>query len=284
MSDTHKIERGDTLSGIATSLGVTVEQLLAVNPNITDPDKIYAGQAINLPTAPQVKQPVTQQSTTQFMHQSNKPLYYFPHIRKVEGDASLPYQDTNGHWTVGHGHKFSKDSPEIFTEAGFTPEDYAAIKAGTRSMSLPDQKRLALVDIKRKMNSVTKVVPRFQEFNPDMKQALLDAEYRGDLRLSPKAVGFINEDKFPEASVEYMNFQEARDRESIRKRMQGNADAFAEAYYMPSPPKSSTPESPPSKSIGGLSIKEGYGSLYNSCGISAAKMSKNLRPSPPKPG
>ncbi len=47
--DHYVVGSCDTLSGIAAWLGVTVEALLAANPQITDPDLIFPGQVINVP-------------------------------------------------------------------------------------------------------------------------------------------------------------------------------------------------------------------------------------------
>lgn len=43
------IARGDTLSGIAERTGHTIAEILAVNPRITDPDRIRAGDVLRLP-------------------------------------------------------------------------------------------------------------------------------------------------------------------------------------------------------------------------------------------
>ena len=47
----YKIGQGDTLSQIAGKRGVSVKDLLAANPEITNPDRIRAGQEIRLPGA-----------------------------------------------------------------------------------------------------------------------------------------------------------------------------------------------------------------------------------------
>lgn len=47
-SDCYKIESGETLSGISTYLGISQERLLELNPSITNPNEIFAGQEINL--------------------------------------------------------------------------------------------------------------------------------------------------------------------------------------------------------------------------------------------
>lgn len=47
-SSTYQIAYGDTLSEIAQANGTTVQALMRANPSITNSDKIYAGQTINL--------------------------------------------------------------------------------------------------------------------------------------------------------------------------------------------------------------------------------------------
>lgn len=52
-TSTYKVKYGDTLSGIAKASGTTVQNLLATNPSLKDPNKIYAGTSLNItPTAP----------------------------------------------------------------------------------------------------------------------------------------------------------------------------------------------------------------------------------------
>ena len=45
----YQIQSGDTLGQIARQSGMTVDQLLAANPQITDPNMIFAGQSLNIP-------------------------------------------------------------------------------------------------------------------------------------------------------------------------------------------------------------------------------------------
>ena len=47
----YTVQRGDTLYKIARRSGVTVNDLLAVNPQIYNASLIYAGQVISLPAA-----------------------------------------------------------------------------------------------------------------------------------------------------------------------------------------------------------------------------------------
>jgi|GEM_PF-2237654 len=49
-SASYIVEAGDTLSSIAIVHKTTVKELLALNPSIKDPDKIFAGQKITIPS------------------------------------------------------------------------------------------------------------------------------------------------------------------------------------------------------------------------------------------
>ncbi|WP_020374116.1 LysM peptidoglycan-binding domain-containing protein [Sulfobacillus thermosulfidooxidans] len=45
----YTVQLGDTLSGIAAKLGVNLSELEAANPQITNPNRIYPGEQLNLP-------------------------------------------------------------------------------------------------------------------------------------------------------------------------------------------------------------------------------------------
>lgn len=47
----YTIQRGDTMRKIAGKFNVTVEAILAINPKVTDVNKIQAGQVILIPPA-----------------------------------------------------------------------------------------------------------------------------------------------------------------------------------------------------------------------------------------
>lgn len=46
---TYYVQRGDTLRKIATRFGTTVDEILKVNPGISNPNVIYVGQAVIIP-------------------------------------------------------------------------------------------------------------------------------------------------------------------------------------------------------------------------------------------
>jgi LysM domain/Transglycosylase-like domain len=49
LASTHTVQTGETLSGIAAQSGVSLAQLEAANPQITNPNLIYTGNLINVP-------------------------------------------------------------------------------------------------------------------------------------------------------------------------------------------------------------------------------------------
>ncbi|HHW13586.1 MAG TPA: LysM peptidoglycan-binding domain-containing protein [Firmicutes bacterium] len=53
----YVVQPGDTLSGIARRFGVSLAALLAVNPEITDPDLIFPGEVVRIPLLPPLRPP-----------------------------------------------------------------------------------------------------------------------------------------------------------------------------------------------------------------------------------
>jgi LysM repeat protein len=54
----YEVQTGDTLSGIAKRAGVTLPEVLKLNPEITNPDRIFVGQVIRLPAGVTLAPPV----------------------------------------------------------------------------------------------------------------------------------------------------------------------------------------------------------------------------------
>lgn len=51
MPNQYAIKKGDTLGGISKSTGFGMQDILKANPNIKDPNKIYGGSSLNLPSS-----------------------------------------------------------------------------------------------------------------------------------------------------------------------------------------------------------------------------------------
>ncbi|MBE3587846.1 MAG: LysM peptidoglycan-binding domain-containing protein [Thermoanaerobacteraceae bacterium] len=45
----HVVRRGENLSSIARKYNVSMEQIIRLNPQITDPDTLYTGQTLLIP-------------------------------------------------------------------------------------------------------------------------------------------------------------------------------------------------------------------------------------------
>lgn len=50
---TYTVEAGDLLGTIAQRFGLTLDELLAANPQITDPNTIQVGDVVTIPEAPE---------------------------------------------------------------------------------------------------------------------------------------------------------------------------------------------------------------------------------------
>ena len=46
---TYTVQSGDTLTSIATQFGVSIDQIRAANPQITDPDSLQIGDVVTIP-------------------------------------------------------------------------------------------------------------------------------------------------------------------------------------------------------------------------------------------
>lgn len=54
----YTIQKGDRLGSLAKQYNTTVDELMALNPQITNPNKIYAGDTLNLPGQVQTIEPI----------------------------------------------------------------------------------------------------------------------------------------------------------------------------------------------------------------------------------
>lgn len=66
----YTIEQGDTLSQIAQRNNRTIADLMGVNPQITDPNRIFAGQTLNIPST---QIPISPTTRTPAQPQTNQP-------------------------------------------------------------------------------------------------------------------------------------------------------------------------------------------------------------------
>ncbi len=116
-TSSHTVERGETLSQIARDNGVSLQQLIAANPQIANPNRIYVGDQVNIPgsrgpaangdtaTAPQG-------GGANALSQNGLDL-----IKGFEGLRLSAYQDSAGVWTIGYGHTGNVKPGDRITQA-----------------------------------------------------------------------------------------------------------------------------------------------------------------------
>lgn len=90
MATNYTIQKGDTLSQIAKNYGTTTQDLLRLNPTITNPDLISYGQSLNLPTT---------SSTTPVVNQPQQPVS--PTINQPQLPPISPVIDTTSGFGPG---------------------------------------------------------------------------------------------------------------------------------------------------------------------------------------
>ncbi|CAG0973558.1 partial Autolysin, partial [Anaerolineales bacterium] len=89
---TYIVQRGDTLSKIARRYGVSVSDILAVNPQIYNASLIYSGQVISLPAAAPVYYTVQRGDTLRIIANSyGTTVYSLQLLNPTNYDPNLIY-------------------------------------------------------------------------------------------------------------------------------------------------------------------------------------------------
>ena len=219
----REIKKGDTFYSIAKAQGISVDDITKANPNV-DPTKLQLGQSINLPG-----------SNKQKPELSGRALYakdLIPH----EGFRAKRYKDHKGNPTVGYGHMIGPDSKKRFEAAGIGDQYEGVCVGGTCGLSKEDANKLLQQDIKDIYEPRTrKLLPKFDQLNPEAQSAAVGSVYRGGLSGSPNTLDLLNQGKFEEAGKEFLRNKEYRESKrqgtGVHKRMEQYADAFSKASY-----------------------------------------------------
>ena len=102
----YTVERGETLSQIASEAGVSLQALIEANPQIANPNRIYPGDRLQIPAAAAGSPPAGRGGNAAAdnaagMHLSDSGVNL---IKNFEGLRLSAYQDSAGVWTIGYGH------------------------------------------------------------------------------------------------------------------------------------------------------------------------------------
>ena len=149
------------------------------------------------------------------------------YIAHWEGKFNKMYLDTEKKPTIGIGH-YLNNTPEdrnLFKSLFGTTVDYDKVLKGTQSLDNNQVEKLFNVDVKLKEKLASKKISGFSSFPQYIKNAIINALYRGDL--GPKTIGLINKGDWKAASEEYLNHKNAKSGPTqIIRRMKTNALAF----------------------------------------------------------
>ncbi|MDQ0340449.1 N-acetylmuramoyl-L-alanine amidase [Caldalkalibacillus uzonensis] len=143
LASAYTIKPGDTLSELAQKLGLGVDDILKLNPEIKDPDLIYAGDSLNLPDGEsEAKQ--TKKSGNKSHNITAKEKDLLARIVHAEAKGE-PFA---GKVAVAHVvlNRVEHDAfPDTITEVIFQPRQFQPVANGAINQS-PDTESVRAVE------------------------------------------------------------------------------------------------------------------------------------------
>jgi len=193
VADTYTVERGDTLSHIATAHGQTLQELLALNPTIADPNKISVGQRVNIPeAAPSPASAPTNRRTGDVLKQHLADLTR-AQIHKAEDFRANAYPDPeHGREKPTTGFGTTRMSPgaiNYLKSIGKDPDKVFTIGKGGQSVSRPQAIRMADIATGSFIDQLRKAYPNFDSYPEPSQVAMIEMAYQLGVR---GMVGFNN--------------------------------------------------------------------------------------------
>jgi hypothetical protein len=143
MTTPYTIQRGDTLSALGN-----VEEIMRLNPSIKDPNKIFAGQSIKLPSSSAVSSPPANTPAIGESAQTHRQKLMDQIIKdEVSGNIRLAAHPDPIHGnkvpTIGIGTtKVSPGATHYLTSKGYDPSKVFTIGKGGQSITEEDARAL----------------------------------------------------------------------------------------------------------------------------------------------
>lgn len=134
---------------------------------------------------------------------------YRDFIKEKEGKRLTAYPDADG-FSIGFGRYGANEGDTITDQQA---EEYLE------------------EDINTRIDAINKKIPGFDDMPLEARQNMFGSWYRGSLSGSPKTIKLINEGKYEEASKEFLDNDEYKNKETapgIKKRMEATAKAIRE--------------------------------------------------------
>lgn len=132
---------------------------------------------------------------------NSKKKRWFPH-GSVEG----------GTGTIAYGHKL-------------TSRDLATGRF-IKGITQQDAEQLLKDDLFAASRKALAMIPKYKSLPDIVRQALINAAYRGELKSTHKTVKLMNADKWSAAAKEYLNNAEYNSRPGVQNRMDWNQKQF----------------------------------------------------------
>lgn len=244
----YTIKVGDTLSEIAKDRGTTVEVLMELNDiKEKDKDTIFAGDKLKVPP----KKAKTYKdvdddkfaSSGQIMSDAFDPDFQFYKsfrqgiMTKKDFDEALVDRIVELEGYIPEAEMAFKT--DRFPTIGYGQSD-STVKLGQKTTQKQAEKNLREKLIPEKIKTAKRLFPDFDEFSDPLKIEIVQGVFRGDFKKEHDTVKLINQKKWDEASVEFLNhaeYEEAKrlgrrsDRRGIVPRLEAISQAIKEEQY-----------------------------------------------------
>ena len=254
----YQVQSGDTLSEIAAATGTTVKELADLN-QISDVDLIETGADIQIPIKRLEDEAIVTQATST---EELKPIKASYTIAGAVGTALGADPDAQFYQSFRQGimtkEQFDKALVDRIVELeGFIPEAEMAfktdrhptigygqsdstVKLGQKTTQKQAEKHLKEKLIPEKIETAKRLFTNFDELSNELKIELVQGVFRGDFEADHRSVKLINEEKWDEAAVEFLNhdeYEEAKrlgkksDRRGIIDRLEDISKAIKKEQY-----------------------------------------------------
>ncbi len=150
------------------------------------------------------------------------------YISHWEGKRNKAYKDSSNLLTIGIGHYLTdtSDDRQLFKSLFGTSVDYDKILSGNQILDDNQIEKLFNVDVKIKEKLANKKISGFNSLPQYVKNAIINALYRGDL--GPKTISLMNSGDWKDVDKEYLNHRNAKSGPNqIVRRMKTNASSFS---------------------------------------------------------
>jgi len=216
----YTIQSGDTLSQIAQREGTTVAELQRINPQITNPNLIYAGAGLTLPGTPVVQEPIVQEQPELKIEEPESPVKDAQHLLdELTPQSQLAQMEVDRQRQM---EEFQKEQQQLLEERkGLVDKASDFMKGRTTEDKVKD------------LQEEFEVSPMMEEARGALSQAL---------EFQQRAIGLTEQRDAAMAAVgqqaistPFLNRQEARIAENYDRRissmsaMAGAQSAYAQA-------------------------------------------------------